>query len=138
MNDSERLIKKNNVSAYLFLISGVVSALLLMFMAFVFILIFGSITALFQGLGGKAENGFYASGIWQLYLFGLFAVVCVIAQLTAFVLMKIRSRYGRVAGIVSFVLSLISFTPVVLLLIYPFAFLIGNEGKYFYKFLIKK
>ena len=138
MDDNQRLLKKNNISAYLFLAGGTVSALLLMFMAFVFMLIFGSITALFQSVGGKAENGFYASDIWQLYLFGLFAVVCVIAQLTAFVLMKMRSRYGRVVGIVACVLSLISFTPVVLLLIYPFAFLVGNEGKYFYRYLIKK
>ena len=138
MDDNERLIRKNNIAAYLFLAGAIISSLLLLFMVFVFALIFGSINAIFQSVGGHADNGFYAGDIWQLYLFGLLVVTGIVAQFAAFVMIKIRSRYGRVAGIASCVLSLVLFTPVVLLLIYPFAFLVGNEGKYFYKYLIKK
>lgn len=127
------LVRKNNIAAFWFLTTAILSVLLLIFMCFVFTMIFGSINAIFASLGGKAENGFSVAALWQLYAVFFLCVGAIVSQFTAFWLIKTRSRFGRIAGIVSFFLTVLIFTPLSLLLIYPFAFLLGNNGKYIYQ-----
>ncbi len=44
----------------------------------------------------------------------------------------------RLSNYNAVVLTLVLFTPLALLLVYPFAFLVGYDGKYFYQQLNKK
>ena len=135
---SARLIKKNNISAYLFLVTAILCSIALAFFVFVFALIFGSINALFFSLGGNSENSFHLAELWQLYLFAFVSAAAIILQVAAFGFVKTKSPYGRIAGIGAFALTLLVFTPFALVLIYPFAFLVGNEGKYLYQSLKNK
>ena len=136
--DLAKLTRKNNISAYLFLAAAILCGLSLVFFAFVFTLIFGSISAIFSGVAGVGDNGFYITDAWELYAIFFICVLMVFLQIAAFGLIKAESRYGRIVGIVTFIVTILTFTPFALLLIYPFAFLIGNDGKYFYQHLSKK
>ena len=131
-------VRKNNISAYWFLVAASLTGLILIVAAWIFIIIFGSIKAIFSGVVGTNENGFYIHESWKLYLFLLLGIAGWFSQIAAFGLMKIKSRHGRIVGIASFVLTLVLFTPLALLLVYPFAFLVGYDGKYFYQQLNKK
>ena len=85
---------------------------------------------------GETSGFLYASK--QLYGVWILCGLAFTAQMLAFGLIKRKSKYGRMAGITAFFVVLLTFPPLAFVLIYPFAFLIGNNGKYFYRHLIEK
>ena len=137
----QKLDRKNKTSAVFFFAGAaavfVITALFILFFMFVF----GALQATFDGILGNRAAGDTGSILFQMlksfWVFIVFALAAIAPQIVAGIAMLKKLRWARTAGIAAFFLTLMAFTPVALLLIYPLVFLLGNDGKYLYKTLIK-
>ena len=123
MNETA-LAKKNNISAYLFLATAILtllgSALIILFLL---------------AMSNPFLMGAEDSSIMDvtILLLSLFCVITVASQIAGFILMKKRSRNARIAAFIAVILTIVTFAPFVVILIYPLVFLLGEDGKSFYK-----
>jgi len=139
----QKLNKKNKTSAVLFLTGAGAVLIVTLLVVFVFMLLFGILQAIFSGAIGSRAAGVSVSSVLlditsQFWVLFIFSAVAIVAQIIAGAAMLKKRSWARTAGIVAFSITLITFMPVALILIYPFVFLLGNDGKYLYKTLIKK
>lgn len=122
--DETALAKKNNISAYLFLATAILTLL-----GSVLIILF------LLAMSNPFLMGAKGSSIMDtiLALVALFCVITVASQIAGFILMKKRSPRARIAAFLAVILTVVTFAPFVVFLIYPLVFLLGEEGKNFYK-----
>jgi uncharacterized membrane protein len=123
MNETA-LAKKNNISAYLFLATAILTLL-----GSVLIILF--LLAMSNPFLTGPKDSSIMNG--TIIVLALFCVITVASQIAGFILMKKRARNARIAAFVAVILTVVTFAPFVVLLIYPLVFLLGDEGKNFYK-----
>lgn len=137
-----KLEKKNKTSAVFFLAGAATVFLITAGFILIFMFLFGALQAIFSGVLGSRAAGDASSIIFQMletfWVFVVFAAAAIVPQIIAGVAMLKRRHWARAAGIAAFFVTLLTFTPVALLLVYPLVFLLGNDGKYLYKDLINK
>lgn len=140
---SQKTLRRNKISAWVFFASAIFTIVLTIIFVGMFVMIFGMSQVVIDS-GMKVTFGdtytsqptefsgfLYASK--QLYIVWILCAVAFVAQIAAFALMIKKSKFGRPIGIAAFVIAALSFPPTAPVLIYPFAFLIGNDGKYLYR-----
>lgn len=117
------LDKKNKISAYLFLITAILT---LIGGALSTFYILAAINPLLMG----AQDASIVNVTISFLV--VFCIVAAASQIAAFFMIKGRSKNARVIAFAAFLLTLVTFTPLALVLIYPLIFLLGKEGKNFY------
>lgn len=144
MNEAEYFqnLERKNKRAGVFLLAGAAAVFVIavLFILF-FIFVFGALQATFDGILGSRAASDTTPILFEMlkafWIFAVFALAAIASQIVAGVAMLKKLRWARAAGIAAFFIALITFTPVALVLIYPLVFLLGNDGKYLYKTLIK-
>jgi hypothetical protein len=123
--DETALARKNNISAYLFLGTAVLTFLGTILM-FLFTLFF---------VTDIITPHYFMPPLYKIavFLLDFLCVAAVSAQVAGYYLIVKRSRHARIGAIVALILTLLTFTPLAVILIYPLVFLLGDEGKNFYK-----
>lgn len=123
--DEAALSRKNNISANLFLVAAV-----LMFLGTILTFLF---TLFF--VTDIINPHYFMPPLYKIafFLLDFLCVAAVAALVAGYYLIKNRSRHARTAAVISLVLTFFTFAPLVVILIYPLVFLLGDEGKNFYK-----